>query len=68
MPAAEQVVPVDVAEEGVSLDAGGAAADIAQAPGAVDGAEGADDVFGFVGYGRVMGKCDWFFDDSYSAC
>lgn len=48
MPTAEHVVPVDSAEEGMGLDAAGAAADVAEAPGAVDCAEGFDDVLGLV--------------------
>lgn len=39
VPAVDDVGPVDVAEKGVRLDAAGAAADVAEAPGAVNGAE-----------------------------
>lgn len=48
VPTAEHVVPVDSVKEGVGLDAAGAAADVAEAPGAVDCAEGLDDVLGLV--------------------
>jgi hypothetical protein len=58
------VVPVGVVEEGVLLDALGAAADVAEAPGAVGGAEGADYVLSFVGYAGFDGEEDWFLDDS----
>lgn len=63
-PTADDVVPVDGAEEGVGFDAAGAAGDVAEAAGAVDCAEGADDVFCFGGYGGVLWECYWFFDDS----
>ena len=58
------VIPIGVAEEGVLLDALGAAADVAEAPGAVGGAEGADYVLGFVGYAGFDGEEDGFLDDS----
>lgn len=64
--AAEHVVPVNVLEEGVIFDAAGASADVAEASGSVDCAEGADDVFGLVGQGGVLGERDWFFYNSGS--
>ena len=42
------VVPVDVSEERVIFDALGAATDVAQPPGTIDGAEGADDILSLV--------------------
>ena len=42
----QDVVPVGTAEERVGFDAGCATADVAEAAGAVDGAEGADEVLG----------------------
>jgi len=63
-----QGVPVNVVvgKEGVSLDAGGTAANIAEAPGAVDVAELGDDVLrgGREGRGLREGRCDGLFDDS----
>lgn len=60
----DDVVPVDGLEEWVVFYTARAAADVAETAGAVDGAEGADYVFGLVGYGRVLGECYWLFDDS----
>lgn len=54
--AVEDIVPADVLEEGVVLYALGATADVAEPSGAIDGAEGADDVLGFIGYARLDGK------------
>ena len=58
------IVPIDALEEGVLLDAAGAAADVAQSPGPVDGAERPDDVLRLRRDGRLVGEYDWLFDDS----
>jgi hypothetical protein len=57
-------VPVDGGEEGVLLDAGGAARDVAQPARAVDGAQLPDDVLRGGADGRLARKDDGFFDDS----
>jgi hypothetical protein len=59
--AVQDVVPVGAPEEGVLLDAAGAAADVAEPPGAVDCAKGPDDVLGFLGYWRVSREHDGLF-------
>lgn len=63
-----QGVPVDVVvcKEGVSFDAGGAAANVAETPGAVDVAELGDDVLRRDREGRGLREdcCDRLFDDS----
>lgn len=58
------VVPVDATEEGVFFHPGCSAAYVAQPSGPVDCAELADDILGFVAYGRVLGENDGLFDDS----
>ena len=57
-------VPVDARKKGVGFHLGGAALDVAEAAGAVDGAELADDVLCGVADGGVLGEDDWFFDNS----
>lgn len=57
-------VPVNAGEEGVGLDLGGAARDVTEAAGAVDGAELADDVLGGVADGGLLRENDGLFDDS----
>ena len=57
------IVPVHALEVGVCFDARRAAGDVAEALGAVDGAEGADDVFGGGGEGEFGGG--W---ESYGFC
>jgi len=57
-----QAVPVDVFEPRVRFDARGAAADVAEALGGVDGAEARDEVAGVGGHGG--GEADFAFDDS----
>lgn len=54
-------VPVDARKEGVSFDLGRAAADVAEAAGAVDSAKLADDVLCWFADGRVGGEDDGFF-------
>lgn len=56
-------VPIDAGEEGMSLDLCGAARDVAEAAGAVDGAELANDILCCVADGRILGEDDWLFDD-----
>lgn len=56
-------VPVDAGEEGVGLDLGGAARDVTEAAGAVDGAELADDVLCGVADVRFVGEDDGLLDD-----
>ena len=57
-------VPVDAGEERVRLDLGGAARDVTEAAGPVDGAELPDDVLGGVADGWVLREDDGLFDDS----
>lgn len=62
--AVEEVVPVGLAEEGVFPNARGATANVAEAAGTVDGAEGPDDVLGFVRDWGFLRKHDGLFQDS----
>lgn len=62
--AVKHVVPVRLAEEGVRLYAGCAAADVTETTGTIDGAEGAYYVFGVFREWRVLREDDGFFQDS----
>lgn len=57
-------VPVDAGKEGVRLDLGGAARDVTEAAGPVDGAELPDDVLGGVADDGFLREDDGLFDDS----